>query len=151
MSYDMRKKRKIIMNTYIDSILKNFDNGQNVEVYVNLITIENTLSIPSSKWSELLQGIREQSTGRVILSKAFKEKPAKLLRFLQTEDKNLQIEIYVSTDEKWNFQEEYFVSLEDIEAFAPIFLYSTNNLKNLKKEIADKVLADTTFLSREQQ
>lgn len=139
------------MKTFLDSVLKNFENGQNVEVYVNLITIENTLSIPSSKWSELLQGIREQSTGRVILSKAFKEKPAKLLRFLQTEDKNLQIEIYVSTDEKWNFQEEYFVSLEDIEAFAPIFLYSTNNLKNLKKEIADKVLADTTFLSREQQ
>jgi hypothetical protein len=61
----------------------------------------------------------------------------------------VRFEFWYLGTEGWIFQNEHIVNLEDLKAFAPIFEYSLNILKVLEKEIADKALSDTAFLSRE--
>lgn len=140
------------MKSYIDASVKVFESTSNIEVYTNLITANYSEVISSNRWLEISEGIKNQNKGKCVLSKIFKDKPAKLFQWQKMDDEKLMFEIFISSNEKdWSFKHDFVMSLTDLEAFVLIHSYSMGIMKMLKQEIADKVLADTTFLSREQQ
>lgn len=149
MSYDMQNKEKT-MKTYMDAIVKVFEPNSNIEVYTNLITANYSEAISSTRWLEISEGIKKQNKGKCLLSKIFKDRPAKLFQWQVMDDEKLIFEIFISSNEKdWSFKQDFIISLADLESFAPIHSHSMGIMKMLKQDIADKVLADTTFLSRE--
>lgn len=144
----MQKERKK-MNSYIDAMVKVFESNSNIEVYTNLITANYSEVISSNRWLEISEGIKKQNKGKCVLSKVFKDKPAKLFQWQMMNDEKLMFEIFISSNEKdWSFKHDFVISLADLEAFAPIHSYSMGIMKMLKQEIADRALSDTTFLSR---
>ena len=68
------------MKTYIDAIVKMFESNSNTEVYTNLITASYSEVISSTRWLEISEGIKKQNKGKCLLSKVFKDNPAKIGR-----------------------------------------------------------------------
>ena len=137
------------MNTYIDATKIVFTEDKRAEVYTNLLNIEHTDLISSTKWLEFVDGIKKNKTGKIILAKVYNKKPARLLQW-EIKDGVIVCEIYHAPDnEKWNFKYDYIITIEQIEAFSIIHSYSMNQMKDLRQDFADEALSDTNFLVRE--
>ncbi len=135
------------MKTHINSRAAVFADN-NVGVYVDFQTIESKFSIAAIKWEEILETQKSNQKGKCLISKAYKDKPAKTLQWTK-DDSTITFEVFHSNSQNgWDFQNEYVLTLEDIEAFTPIYEYSMNIVQNLKKEFSDEALSDTGFLTR---
>lgn len=136
------------MSSYLSTKVALFATDKKPDLYVDIVSLETINSISNKKWIEIVAGIEILEKDKIQLAKAYMGKPEKILQWFKSEDE-VRFEFWYLGTEGWIFQNEHIVKLEDLKAFAPIFEYSLNILKVLEKEIADKALADTTFLSRE--
>jgi len=111
-----------------------FSNSKNVDTYVDVFNLENRISIPSSKWDDILADMKSNEKGTIQISKKFNDKPGKMISWKKIEDE-LLIEIYTSMDdEEWNFEYEFSITNEKIEKFIPIYEYNVNIMNELKAE-----------------
>ena len=119
-----------------------------VETYTELLNKDSKTSIASAKWIEMLSEMKTAENGRIQIAKAFNDKPARTIQWIKT-DSEVTFETYNSNSEgKWDFQHEFIVTIEQLEAFVPIHEYSMSIMNSLKKEFSDEAISDTTFLTR---
>ena len=120
-----------------------------VETYTELLNKDSKTSIASAKWIEMVETMKTAENGRVQIAKAFNDKPARVIQWIKT-DSEVTFETYNSNSNgEWDFQNEFIVTAEQLEAFTPIHEYSMNIMNTLKKEFADEALSETTFLTRD--
>jgi hypothetical protein len=136
------------MRSYLNTKVALFATDKKPDLYVDIVNLETINSISNKKWVEIIAGIKTLEKDKIQLAKAYMDKPEKILQWFKSADE-VRFEFWYLGTEGWIFQNEHIVNLEDLKAFAPIFEYSLNILKVLEKEIADKALSDTAFLSRE--
>ncbi|RLA82648.1 MAG: hypothetical protein DRG78_06580 [Epsilonproteobacteria bacterium] len=138
------------MKTYLNSNTGIFLEDKNADAYIKIFNIQHNNSVSSIKWNEIIEGLNSNDKGKIQLSKAFKDRPEKVLQWIKNDDETITIEIYhLTSDKKWTFQHEYIITIDDIEAFAPIHAYNMNIMQSIKKELTDEALVDTSFLTRQ--
>lgn len=136
------------MSSYLNTKVALFAADKKLDMYVDIINLENIGSVSTKKWKEVIDRMQALEKDQIKLSNAYKDKPERKLQWFKSLEE-VRFEFWYLGADGWTFQYEHIVSLVDLEAFAPIFEYSLNILKALEKEIADAELADTTFLTRE--
>lgn len=135
--------------SYLNSRPTVFAEDKKIETYIDIFNTKEKLSISAPKYNQILEDMKEAERGQVFLSKAFKEKPAKKLQWIKSEEKVLLELWYAIPDSDWIFQSEFVVTIEDIEVFTPIYEYSVSLMESLKKEFSDEALSETTFSTRD--
>jgi hypothetical protein len=111
-----------------------FSDSKNVDTYVDIFNLENKISVPSIKWDDMMNNLKNNEEGTIQISKKFNDKPAKSLAWIKKEN-SIVIETYTSTDdENWDFEYEFVLSNEKLEKFIPIYEYNINIMNELKLE-----------------
>lgn len=111
-----------------------FSDSKNVDTYVDVFNLENRISIPSSKWDDILADMKSNEKGTIQISKKFNDKLAKLIAWIK-KDGGIVIETYTSSDdENWDFECEFVITDEKLGKLIPIYEYNVNIMNELKSE-----------------
>lgn len=111
-----------------------FSDSKNVDTYVDVFNLENRISIPSSKWDEILVDMKSNEKGTIQISKKFNDKLSKLIAWEKRNDE-IVIETYTSSDdENWDFECELVITDEKLGKLIPIYEYNVNIMNELKSE-----------------